>query len=167
MDPGAWCELDGVVVALSELEAPLTGIRCVLYQVSLGPLQRLLEGGGGASRETAGVRFLLQTSRGTAGLVLVDAGEAELELRRRVRRRCRLGADRDGDRRLRALYERLARTGPARRTVAGVEARLEPGEHLVLAGTLTACPDPRGRPAGYREPPRLPLLHACSLRVLP
>ena len=162
-----WCELEGVVVAITELEAPFSGIRCVLYQAALGPLQRLLEGSGGASRETAGVRFLLRThgAWGT-GLVLVDAGAAEeVELRRRTRRRCRLGADRACDQRLRALYGRLARVGPARRSVSGVEARLETGEHLELVGTLTTCPDPRGLPAGYREPPRLPLLRAQALRV--
>lgn len=163
MDP-AWRELEGVVVPLAELEAPLSGIRCVLYQVALGPLQRLLEGGSGASRERAGVRFLLRTG---AGLVLVDAGEADpLELRRRLRRRYRLGADRSCDRRLLALYQRLARPGPSRRTVSGSEARLESGEHLQLAGTISTCPDPRGLPAGYREPPRLPLLCAQELRVL-
>jgi hypothetical protein len=164
MEP-TWRELEGVVVPLAELEAPLSGLRCVLYRVALGPLQRLLEGSTGASREIAGVRFLLRTG---AGLVLVDAGEAEqLELRRRLRRRYRLGADGASDRRLLALYQRLQRSGPSRRTVSGSEARLESGERLLLGGTISSCPDPRGLPAGYREPPRLPLLRAQELRVLP
>jgi hypothetical protein len=160
----AWVELEGVVVPLAELEAPLSGERCVLYQIALGLLQRLIDGGG-ATRETAGAWFLLRVRDGQ--LVLIDPAAAlRVKLRRVLRRRCPLGRDAASDGRLRALYRRLARPAPRRAWIAGREARVVGGDRLRLHGWLSSHPDPRGVPASYREPPRLPFLRAEELRAV-
>lgn len=153
----------GTVVPGATVEAPLTGAPCVLYQVELTALQRLLDGWErGGSRETAGSRFWVHCP---LGRVLVDPRDADLTIGPVLRRKVRLGRDPALDSRIRALYERLARP-LLRSTVACRERRLGPGQQVVLWGQLSYQPDPRGQPDGYREPPRVPLLSAQGLESL-
>lgn len=160
-----WTEptlLEGVVESLELLEAPLSGRPCVLYEVALTWVQRLREPWTGNAREVAGCTFVIRVAEEQ---VLVDASRAEVHLRRPVVRRVRAGRDLEADRRLSALYQRLARPWPARRVVACREGWLAPGEGVRVAGTLVLVPDARGRGSGYREPPRLPLLQASEVRA--
>jgi len=153
-----WLELQGHAVAQAELEAPLTGRRCLLYSVALGLLQRLRDGGGRA-RETAGLCFLVRTE---SGLLLVDPAAARLRLPTRLRARLWLGHDPARDARLRSLYQRLGRSRlPA--AVAASEQRLEAGDRVLCAGWLEARPHAGGDPRGYRQPPQLPVLLATRL----
>jgi len=151
------------VRALTELEAPLSGARCVLYRVALTLWQRFLEGPelalGAPSRETAGAAFLLETDEGP---VLVEPCEATVALGGALPLRLRLGRDPALDARLARLYGRLSRPAPDA-AVRAREWRLEAGSRVRLAGWLSSAPHPRGAGDGYREPPRLPLVRASRL----
>lgn len=164
-DRSHWIEVDGTVEPPAPLLAPLTGRPCVLYQVALGPgLLRLLLPG---SRETAGVRFRLRVP-GNATLV-VDASEGEVRLARTgsVRRRVRLGRDAELDRRLRQVCRRLNRSLSPRAVLLCHERRLLPGQRVEVTGRLVETPAASGQIlAGYRQPPRQPLLLATLLRPL-
>jgi hypothetical protein len=166
--PG-FVELEGEVVPLLQLVAPLSGSRCVLYEVTLGVLQRLRDGLRGCARETAGAAFLLRGATLSGADVdplrplLVDPARAVLRLERSAPRRLRLGADPAADERLATLYERLDRALPRRRAISGRERRVEAGDRIGIAGRLATVADPRGVADGYREPPRLTLLEACEL----
>jgi hypothetical protein len=166
--PG-FVELEGEVVPLLQLVAPLSGSRCVIYEVTLGVLQRLRDGLRGCARETAGAAFLLDgpTVAGegldTVRPLLVDPARAVLRLERHAQRRVRLGADPATDERLTMLYRRLDRALPRRRAIAGRERRVEAGDRVWLAGWLVTVADPRGVADGYRQPPRLTRLEACEL----
>jgi hypothetical protein len=154
----AWVELGGrAAVASAEVEAPLTGRRCLLYRVALGPLQRLL--GSGRGQEVAGLSFLL---RGEGQVVLVEPAEARLRLAAR-RLRLVLGHDATCDARLTSLYRRLERHLPA--VVVGREQRVDAGDWVEVAGWLDEQPHPCGQPQGYRLPPSLPVLQAARLTV--
>ena len=146
-------------MASAELEAPLTGRRCLLYRVALGPLQRLL--GRGRGQEVAGLSFLLRSEVGV--LILVEAGAAQLRLATGLRLRAPLGRDAARDVRLVALYQRLERDLPA--VVVCREQRLDAGDWVEVAGWLDEQPHPCGEPRGYRLPPRLPVLQAERLSV--
>jgi hypothetical protein len=163
----SWIELEGTVETTGTLEAPLTGLPCVLYRVELGLLQRLLEGGHGARREVAGTRFVVRSTR-TGGEVLVDPRGAELWLRRQtaVRRRVSLGRDPALDARLNRLYARLRRGLTRRRHVVCREQRLQTGARVWLEGPLLLLTDAAGQPQGYRAPPTRALLEARLLVVL-
>ena len=165
-DGPSWVEVEGTVQAPAPLLAPVTGLPCVLYRVELGLLQRLLEGGGGHAREIAGARFRLRTGDDT--LLVVDASHGQLRLRRAgtIRRKVRLGRDPALDERLLQLYRRLERPPPCRATVVCRERRLQPGERVRVSGELFELPAPGGQPAGYRQPPRQPLLRASLLRAI-
>jgi hypothetical protein len=154
-----WVELGGrAAVASAELEAPLSGRRCLLYRVALGPLQRLL--GGGRGQEVAGLSFLL---RSEGQLVLVEPADARLRLAWRRRLRLVLGYDATCDARLTSLYRRLERHPPA--VVVGREQRLDAGDWVEVAGWLEEQPHACGQPQGYRLPPRLPVIQAARLIV--
>jgi len=146
------------------VEAPLSGAHCVLYQVELTYLQRLLEDGWdrNGSRETAGAHFWVDCP---LGQVLVDTSDADLSLGSMKRWRVRLGLDPAADTRISALYERLARP-LSRRIVSCRERLLCEGQQVVLWGELSHQPNPRGDYDGYREPPRVPLLAAEGLEIL-
>ena len=153
----------GTVSPGQTVEAPLSGAPCVLYQVELTYLQRLLEGWErGCSRETAGSHFWIQCP---LGQVLVDPTDADLSLGPVTRRRVHLGRDAALDTRISALYERLSRPLP-RRSVAFGERLLLTGQQVVLWGELSHQPDPRGDYDGYREPPRVPVLAAEGVELL-
>ena len=153
----------GTVSPGQTVEAPLSGALCVLYQVELTALQRLLDGWErGGSRETAGSHFWVNCP---LGQVLVDPTAADLSLGPVLRRRVHLGRDPALDTRLNALYERLARP-LNRRTVACRERLLCAGQQVVLWGELSHQPDPRGEYDGYREPPRVPVLAAEGVELL-
>ena len=158
-----WVELEGEVVPVAELVAPLSGARCVLYDVSLALGQRLRDGLAGHRREVAGARFLMH---GAEGPVLVEMSRASVRLRRGAVRRLRLGDEPAADERVRALYERLGRTLPRRRLVAGRERRLVAGDRVRVVGLLEDVPDARGLPGGYRSPPLQPFLEAVEVRAL-
>jgi hypothetical protein len=160
-------ELVGTVQAPGTVRAPLSGAACVLYRVRLGLLQRLLDGwGDGGSRELSGSQFSI-TCR--LGQVLVDcAGAAHVHLAPGRRHRIRLGQNAGDDARVAALYQRLLRHPPVRRTrVAALEQRLEPGGRVWVCGDLERVPDPGGQPAGYRQPPGCLVLQAQELAALP
>lgn len=157
---GQWVELCGRAEALAELEAPLSGRRCLLYRVVLGLLERL-RGPRRSGQEMAGVSFMLSSE---PGLLLVEPAAARLHLRTRLRARLRPGHDAARDARLAELFARLGRHLP-RRAVIGREQRLEAGELVRVAGWVTAKPHPLGRPRGYRQPPELPVLLADWLRT--
>ena len=70
------------------------------------------------------------------------------------------------DERLLQLYRRLERPPPCRATVVCRERRLQPGERVRVSGELFELPAPGGQPAGYRQPPRQPLLRASLLRAI-
>jgi hypothetical protein len=162
-------ELVGFVEPVVPLEAPLTGEPCVIYQVWLTLMQRLREAGGrgGGSSEVAGSRFWLRIESVPEKPILVDPSQAELRLRRRAKRRVRLGGDLATDGRLHRLYRRLSRLHPPRQVVACKERRLGAGDRVLLLGDLTTPPDPRGHMVcGYREPPRILLFHAARLVAL-
>lgn len=159
-------ELVGTVVPLRTLEAPVSGSSCVLYQVRLTLLQRLLDGlgagTGGGAKETAGAWFWVRCDQ---GLVLVDPADARLQLTGATRTRVCLGQDPLLDARITALYGRLQRNLTSQRVTCR-ELRLVPGQAVWVAGPLSHPPDPRGAPSGYREPPRVPLLAAEQLQSL-
>ena len=145
------------------VEAPLSGVLCVMYQVELTYLQRLLDGWErGGSQEVVGSNFWIQCP---LGQVLVDPSQADLSLGPVVRRRVHLGIDPALDTRINALYQRLERP-LTRRTVSCRERLLCPGHQVVLWGELSHQPDPRGDYDGYREPPRVPTLAAEGVEIL-
>jgi hypothetical protein len=156
----------GSAQPLFRLEAPLSGAPAILYEVRVGLLQRLLDGLSGRSgehaRETAGASFLLETRHGA---FLIDASGAEIEGAPRLRRRVRLLEDPALDQRLRALCARLRRGRPGR-TLLLEERRLSGGDLVLVQGTVTYEPDPRGDTSTYRAPPVLPCLLATTIEVL-
>ena len=158
-----WVELEGEVLPVAELVAPLSGARCVLYEVTLALAQRLRDGLAGHRREVAGTRFWVT---GSTAPILVDMAEASLRLRRGATTRLRLGDEPAADERLRALYGRLGRVLPRRRLVTGRERRLAAGDRVRVVGLLEAVPDARGLPDGYRSPPLQPFLEAVEVRAL-
>ncbi len=145
------------------VEAPLSGVACVLYQCELTAIQRLLDGWErGENGEIVGARFWVDCP---LGQVLVDPTHAELTLGPVLRRRVLLGRDPAVDARIGALYQRLDRP-LTRRTVACRERLLCAGHQVVLWGELSHQPDPRGDYDGYREPPRVPVLAAEGVESL-
>ena len=145
------------------VEAPLSGAACVLYQVELTAIQRLLDGWErGESGESGGACFWIDCP---LGQVLVDPTDADLSLGPVLRRRVALGRDPALDTRISALYQRLDRP-LTRRTVACRERLLCAGHQVVLWGQLSHQPDPRGEYDGYREPPRVPVLAAEGVELL-
>jgi len=165
---GRWIETVGMVEPLRTLPAPLTGRPCVLYQVELGLLHRLIEGVAGGVRETAGGCFRMRV--GADLRILVDPSQAELKLCQKtaVRRKVRLGRDPALDARLRQLYQRLQREGPRRATVVCRERPLLAGQRVQLHGQLFRVLDVDGElTAGYRQPPRQWLLKVAELTARP
>lgn len=163
----SWVELHGRVVAGETLEAPLSGDRCVLYQVEVG-WRDLLFGRGGREL-TEGARFELEPLGGLASVdgrplrVRIDATAAMIALapRRWPVSRGVVPAD-ARDERLGALCTRLGRRLP-RLPTRWRERRLCDGEVLRVRGWLGWQPSSAGAVDGYREPPRIPTLRAALL----
>lgn len=162
-----WVELHGRVVASETLQAPLSGDRCVLYQVEVG-WRDLLFGRGGREL-TEGAGFELEPLHALPGVdgrplrVRIDATAAMVALAPRRWPVSRGVVPPDArDERLGALCARLGRRLP-RLPTRWRERRLCDGDVLRVRGWLAWQPSSAGAVDGYREPPRIPTLRAALL----
>jgi hypothetical protein len=145
--------------------APLSGRACVFYEVIIEELR------GGKNkrwvrlvRDVQGVPFAVVDDTGRA---IVDASGAKLALHHDVTTRS--GTLDDADAREQALLARhgISSTGWVfNKTIRYLEAVLEPGETVVVAGQGVREPDPDAvaQVAGYREglPTRLRLTSSAT-----
>lgn len=159
VNSGRLARVVGVVHAAETLVAPLSGERCVYYEVTVRPLD-------GSTRsivhEQRGVPFVLADETGRA---LVDPAVSRAFIVQELEESGTFDSSSPRQYELLARHGKASKRALSRQRIVYREAIIAPGETISVTGEGVREPDPDAPQSGYREPAPTRLRMSGSAQV--